>query len=838
MGFPQKSLLYPSFKSLRWGDDYEKKGGFREMNAGRASRVYTEQSIKSWTEKLEIKWESFFSEEELRLGRRFYKENVVRQFEIKPLYATINGKIERESFYAIIEVKDENFDIRISTPKTLMGRALAVSGLYEIEELVADNCDTIKEQASSPLPVVEAVKQVKVETPAKNLCLSFSAVPAGLFFQAYWADENGNQEGIASIDGRKQLHPHEREQLIRLVHLAKESSFVFIKGGAILNEIGHIPLFLERKLDLWKKCFKIECDHSVDFLKGDIKEADIEVAVQENGDQWDVSYELKVNGTTLSSDEKKHLIQKRDGLAILPHVGIVRVSQDKKNTIDEMALPFDRSQQPKYMLFSLFEKRNIRLSLNPEVELWKNQILNLPTFECPRNSLLRPYQNQGIAWMKHLLSHGCGVLLADEMGLGKTLQILALLASEEQHKPNLIVCPASVIPVWQQEITRFYPALQYRVVTTETMQEPKGNVTWLCSYTQLRQHKDRLLQMQFEYAALDEAQFIKNPDTKVAQTCMGIKADRRIAITGTPLENRYMDVWTIFRFLMPGLLGSKQSFAIKSATPEFLPTLTKQITPFILRRAKTDVLPDLPDKTEIDIICPLTDLQRELYQQIAQLAIEKYGENLQKAVQESPIKLFAILTRLRQVCCDPNLLPWVQTDSIQSGKINVLFDRLQECFANGKKVVIFSQFVSLLKNIQKHFTQTFPQVPMFELFGHTLDRRKPVADFQNTKGVAIITVSLKAGGTGITLHAADTVFLLDPWWNPASENQAIDRVHRIGQSKNVFIYRLLTPGTIEEKIQNLKSNKKFLFSQIIGNIKNTSIPANYLLSLSELIKLT
>ncbi len=451
--------------------------------------------------------------------------------------------------------------------------------------------------------------------------------------------------------------------------------------------------------------------------------------------------------------------------------------------------------------------------------------------------------------MAKLRDLGCHGLLADEMGLGKTLQVLTLLKFYPfENKNSLIVCPASVVPVWQSEARRWYPNIQTEVLRSSCDFSSDGSTKpklWIASYTQLRRHKHLLDETQFGYAVLDEAQQIKNPDAKVTQACCAIQAECRLALTGTPIENRLLDLWTLFRFLMPGLLGSRPRFedAVESDDvgfrEAFADRLRQQLTPFILRRQKNLVGKDLPPKVEMDLICPITDLQGQTYKNLLDRGRDELGNDLQVAMQTQSMHFFSLLTRLRQACCDPGLIPDVNADIQQSGKIQILLTRLEEALSGdgARKVVIFSQFLSLLKRLKPLLKRTFPKVALLELSGETKDRAKPVETFQNTKEPAVILVSLRAGGTGITLHAADYVFLLDPWWNPAVEEQAVDRVHRIGQDRRVFVYRMITQGTIEERIQQLKKEKRELFENTLGHLGSAKDLAEHFSDLEELAKL-
>ena len=428
------------------------------------------------------------------------------------------------------------------------------------------------------------------------------------------------------------------------------------------------------------------------------------------------------------------------------------------------------------------------------------------------------------------------------MGLGKTAQVIALLRARPlAGQRHLVVCPASVVPVWREEIARFHPGATVEVLKSghDFTQHPEP-VIWLASFTQLRKHRALLEATEFGYAVLDEGQFIKNPDAKVTQACFTLRARHRLVLTGTPLENRQLDLWSIFRYLLPGLLGSRAAFesALAQDRAKTMDRLRQQLAPFILRRTKNEVATELPPKVEMDLLCPLTEVQRAEYARICTEGLARLGEDIGVALRERSFGFLALLTRLRQVCCDPDLLPWLKVPHTDSGKLQLLVEKLQEIVASGHKVVIFSQFVTLLDRVRHVLDANFPELPRYEITGMTLDRLKPVQQFQTGGGAAVMLVSLKAAGTGITLHAADYVFLLDPWWNPAVEDQAIDRVHRIGQTNTVFVYRMVTAGTIEERIQLLKEEKRQLFHQVVGGHSGDFEWTKHFSSLNSLIQLS
>jgi len=650
----------------------------------------------------------------------------------------------------------------------------------------------------------------------------------------------------------------ERAKLIGLAAYARKAHFHYDQesGVYLLESLAEIPNFLHAVLPAWRRAFAIELDEKAANLMKGTRTIEIEAVAERaaggsgrgdvDGTALNLRWIFRTGERMLTESEVATLLKREGQMVILPNLGIVSLAADRwdsytawQKNLDETA---GGASLPPYLIFSLFNDARLKVTLSPEISAWRERVLTPPAAPPALPPLLRQYQCRGVEWMHHLCDVGCHGLLADEMGLGKTLQVLSLLAVRPcPDRPGLIVCPASVVPVWKGEIEKFFPQL-----ATDTLKSGndfvsrKDPVLWLASYTQLRKHRALLESVQFGYAVLDEGQFIKNPDAKVTQTCFAVKADHRIVLTGTPLENRQLDLWSIFRFLLPGLLGSRASFesALHTDREGTLTRLRAQLAPFLLRRTKKEVAQELPPKVEMDLICPLTDVQRSAYANICTEGLARLGDDVGAAMREKSFGFLALLTRLRQTCCDPDMLPWLNSPLADSGKINLLLEKLAEIVGSGHKVVIFSQFVMLLGRVRTALAQNFPDLPRYELTGMTLDRQKPVQDFQGAPGAAVMLVSLKAAGTGITLHAADYVFLLDPWWNPAVEAQAVDRVHRIGQTNTVFVYRMVTAGTIEERIQALKAAKRDLFDRLVDGIGGDFDLSRHFTSLRSLVQLT
>jgi superfamily II DNA or RNA helicase len=454
----------------------------------------------------------------------------------------------------------------------------------------------------------------------------------------------------------------------------------------------------------------------------------------------------------------------------------------------------------------------------------------------PRNlkAQLRPYQEQGFQWLWFLHEIGSGGVLADDMGLGKTIQTLTLLLAVKaaQDKADgrpfkaLIVAPTSVVTNWLREMDRFAPSLTHalwhgseRMERQDALEEADVVVT---SYALLRRDEELLAKLDLRYAILDEAQNIKNPLSATARAAKRLKSDRRLALSGTPIENRLSEIWSIFDFVSPGLLGPLDKFEERYSRPidngdaKAAARLRAIIHPFILRRTKSEVAKDLPEKIETDQVCELAGEQAALYGAVfKEVRAQVLGEVERVGMARSQIQILAGLTRLRQAACDPRLLGLPRDFTHDdSGKLGALRELVQTCIAGGHRVLVFSQFVSMLTIIRRALEED--RVTYEYLDGATKDRQDRVDRFQRDDGPPVFLISLKAGGSGLNLTAADTVIHFDPWWNPAVEDQATDRAHRIGQTRVVTMYRLIAKGTIEEKILELGEKKRELVGAVLS----------------------
>ena len=566
--------------------------------------------------------------------------------------------------------------------------------------------------------------------------------------------------------------------------------------------------------------------------------------------------------------EPNYLAQRDDHEVVLVHAG---------NLVQQVALPYARIRPVLKTLGELYIREAVidgnRLRL-PRQEAARLNELQAPGIEWqggPRikaiaqqlaqplqqaspapaglNATLRDYQREGLTWLQNLMQLGMSGILADDMGLGKTLQALAHILTEKnarrlQH-PALVILPTSLIANWQDEAARFTPQLNVL-----TLHGPRRHALFaqiaeadivLSTYALLSRDSQQLRAQDWHLVILDEAQTIKNPRSKAAQAARQLRAEQRLCLTGTPVENHLGELWSLFDFLMPGWLGDNQSFTRQYRTPiekhadeQSLAQLNSRLKPFILRRTKQQVASELPEKTEITHYIDLTGAQRDRYETLRLAMDKKVREAMQSAgVAGSHIVVLEALLRLRQACCDLRLLSKEDAllyNSKASAKMQHLMTLLRSFTAAGRRILVFSQFTSMLALIAEELNSA--QIPFVQLTGQTRDRRTPVQQFQ-AEQVPVFLISLKAGGVGLNLTAADTVIHVDPWWNPAAEAQASDRAYRIGQSKPVFIYKLIARGSVEEKIQRLQEHKAALADSILegGSSASASLDRETIASL-------
>ena len=570
----------------------------------------------------------------------------------------------------------------------------------------------------------------------------------------------------------------------------------------------------------------------------------VKLAVTEADIDWfDLRVVLDVSDTTLTQEEIKLLLNAKGAYVRLEGKGWRRLeydlSPDENERLARLGLsPRELSATPQRLhALQLADEAAKKFLPEQQVEQIQRRASEIkarvaPDLPAGVTAQLRPYQLEGFHFLAYLSTNRFGGILADDMGLGKTLQTLAWLlwlrelppaaAAVTPHliPPSLVVCPKSVMDNWHAEAAQFTPGLRVKLWAAgelgalgHRLDEADLHVL---NYSQLRQIGESLAPVRWLAVVLDEGQYIKNPNSQTAQVARALQAQNRLVLTGTPIENRLLDLWSLMTFAMPGVLGSRTHFARQYDTkddPFGRRRLSARVRPFLVRRTKAQVAKDLPDRIEEDLFCEIEGEQQALYRAELKRAQQLLlAIKTQKELSELQFHFLVSLLRLRQICCHPRL---IKADSVApSAKTEALLELLEPLMEEGQKVLVFSQFVELLEILRPVLEQR--NWPVFYLTGQTEDRGELVRKFQSTEGPAIFLISLKAGGFGLNLTAASYVVLFDPWWNPAVENQAIDRTHRIGQVNKVIAYRLLIKDSIEEKIRVLQRQKKALAEDVLG----------------------
>ncbi len=585
-----------------------------------------------------------------------------------------------------------------------------------------------------------------------------------------------------------------------------------------------------------------------------------EASIEEGEGGWfELSLGIEVDGRRLDLAPMLHAVFRRDPRWLDTQL-LDRIPDDMQVVVvleggERIGLPAGRLKPLARTLVDLFDGNGEARALSPldaprvaealgddwevlgrgRLDEWLERIRQMAQprrVPVPRSFKLelRPYQREGLSWLQHLWSHDLAGILADDMGLGKTAQTLAHLLVEKRagrlDKPALVVLPTSLVFNWQREAERYAPDL--RVLSLRGSQRaeaferiPEHDVC-LTTYPLLWRDQEALLAHEFHGLILDEAQTVKNAASQAAQVIRKLKARHRLCLTGTPLENHLGELWSQFDFLLPGFLGDSRDFTSRWRTPIEKQgdglrrqVLARRIAPFILRRRKEEVARDLPPKTIVVRSVELEGRQRDLYETVRASMDKRVREEIErKGLARSQIVILDALLKLRQVCCDPRLLKTTTAARVKErAKLDLLMDMLPELVEEGRKVLVFSQFTGMLELIADELHAA--DIRYVTLTGKTEDRETPIRQFQEGQ-VPVFLISLKAGGVGLNLTAADTVIHYDPWWNPAAENQATDRAHRLGQTRAVFVYKLVVAGSIEEKILALQEKKADLAASILS----------------------
>ena len=569
---------------------------------------------------------------------------------------------------------------------------------------------------------------------------------------------------------------------------------------------------------------------------------------EENEDSFEIFLYGQAGEEIINFDEIYETIQSGEKYSRIRSLGFVEYPAQDIYSIMRAFNSFDvyRNNDNKYIvktyragLINELKNLNVELVLSEEFENFWKQMSSFSTSEDLKlpegvNAEFREYQTKGFGWLWFMYKYGLNGILADDMGLGKTLQALAVIQKAKEQdgpQPTLVICPTTVVFNWESEIQKFAPTLTTLklsgVERKSFFKEIPNYDVVITSYALVRRDIAKLKEYNFRYIILDESQNIKNAMSQTAQAVKKLQSSHKLALSGTPIENKLEELWSVFDFLMPGFLFSVADFNSRYVYPIMErqdkiveKRLKLQIYPFILRRMKRDVAKDLPDKVENIAYCELTDEQKDFYLTVLDSTKEELFKSIeQNGLEKSRMSIFSALLRLRQICCHPRLYDKDNVKNIiKSGKFEKLKVMLEEIVDEGHRILLFSQFVDMLDIIKAWLDKT--GIKYEYLTGKTKDRQGAVERFNTDPTVKIFLISLKAGGTGLNLTGADYVIHYDPWWNPAVEDQATDRAYRIGQTKKVFVYRLITKNTVEEKIQKLKTVKRNLVDSVISVDRN------------------
>ena len=688
-------------------------------------------------------------------------------------------------------------------------------------------------------------------------------VPQELYIKLY-LDYDKNNYIVADIKfvyGDVEFNPLKDTNISVARDVAKENEYldIFVNTGFMLDkENGRLILadeekiynFLSEEIGLYMHKFEVLATDT--FKQREIKKPKIgNIGIKLENDLLKIDLsKIDFNIEEIKSIMQKYKLKKKyhrlkDGSFLeleenetMDFIGSLLENEDisyKQIQEGELEMPISRGMY----LDRLIQNLNTNVEKNDEYKKMVNQISKREIedkIELPKGltSELRQYQITGFKWLKTLDNYKFGGILADDMGLGKTIQLLAVIQSylEEEKNPNpsIVVCPSSLSLNWKNEINKFAPNIKTIVIhgNAEERANQIGNIEKynlvITSYDLLKRDIEeyKAQNYTFKYIIADEAQYIKNNNTQNAKVIKEIKAETRFALTGTPIEISLSELWSIFDFIMPGYLYSYRKFKeiyevpiVKESDEWVLKKLKMLIEPFILRRTKQEVLTELPDKTVSILNNEMQDEQLKIYTSYMANAKREVNEELKEnGFEKSQMKILALLMRLRQICCHPSL--FISNYTGESSKLNQCIEVIKDAVLSGHKILLFSSYSSMLEIIGEELKKE--NIKHFKLTGQTKvgDRLKLVEEFNNSSDIKVFLISLKAGGTGLNLIGADMVIHYDPWWNLSAENQATDRTYRIGQKKNVQVYKLITKDSIEERIYELQEKKAELAKSMLS----------------------
>ncbi|MGO2083472.1 DEAD/DEAH box helicase [Vagococcus sp.] len=743
--------------------------------------------------------------------------------------------ISGHSIYQLTHYQVERYELlqqllkRVSTPKILFTEKMVGQLFsYILPSLESIGVVEVSEELDAELLRVPLKARVYLIKDQEQLAARVDYCYGDYIFSTDEAVTSEQSDKARII--RDQVRELQLETILEHFNFVKRQT-AFYRKFPVGEELYH---FFRDEIPMLEQYAEVTLSDAVSEFFVEDEDYEPKISILDEGSWLDIQFditnidEVEVNEVLVSllKQEEYHQLKSGQLLMLESHQFkeasqvIQQLRQDIKITKGHLTIPKHRSLLVNQAIHEMSDVTTSS-SFDGLVENLRNPDDYEVALPVGLKATLRDYQKTGFKWLKMLSHYHFGGVLADDMGLGKTVQMIAYLLSEKEEgaliKPSLIVAPASLLYNWQIEIKKFAPTLRVAVISgaKEERQNLISSLTeqgvdvLITSYSTARQDEDLYKEHQFHSLVLDEAQMVKNAATKTFQALESIKADHHFALSGTPIENRLDDLWALFRMIMPGFFPPIRKFR-KLPTE----TIAMMIQPFVLRRDKKTVLKDLPDKIETDLYSQLSEEQKTVYLAYLKQMQEQVIAMDDGSFNKNKLSILAGLTRLRQICCHPGLfLPDYKGDS---GKMNQLLDIVANAKSNGRRILLFSQFTGMLSMLEESFDEM--GIETFYLRGSTaIEKRQEMVDRFNRGERDLFLISLKAGGTGLNLTGADTVILYDLWWNPAVEDQATGRAHRMGQTKKVEVFRLMSEGTIEEKMNQLQLNKKELFNQVMDS---------------------
>ncbi|MDR1432844.1 MAG: DEAD/DEAH box helicase [Puniceicoccales bacterium] len=810
---------------------------------------FTNAAIAAWRRRLDkFDMAEYFGRRPCSIAKGVFATRAVKKIVLGERVASINAYFNGETIDFTVQF-DANGNLETSADKRkITAQIITIAALMEIIVLVnsaaADVVGKNRPQWNDKAAVVDEILPGEIADPAdggaqirKCVLVKFSLCGSDVVMRAFLDNSEKKPIFMPSKHSVTVISGSEKKMaLLRLLYYAKKANFEFCSANRDYR-LKNLRLAIDlmcQKFDIWNRLFSVELAPEMLLLRRGIIFPEIRAKVSEpDPSHIAIEWIVETKYGRINQANMQDMLRANGRPVFVGEIGAVALTADQIAVIRPVFFSDPNAKLRKYMLHTLLNQRYIGI----DTSACTTTRIDVGTVQFPLPDFLKNYQREGVYAMRAILDAGCHCLLADEMGLGKTLQVLALICADDEKTHSLVVCPASVVFVWQKEIGKFFPEKTFAVVDKFYNFSDRPDFL-LCSYAQVHKMNRELKKLSFDYAILDEAQYAKNPRSKTMQACCNIDGRCRIAITGTPIENNVMDIWSIFRFLMPGFFCGYKQFQENIACRDFRNDFRGQIATFTIRRTKQSVAIELPKRNELELACPMNHGQKFAYDAVKNNLKSKLL-NFSKIDSKTRMNVLAAITRLRQAACAQFILPEAlrHDNGRESQKIDALMIKLENVAASGKKAIVFSQFLEFLKEIRARIGAVLPETAIYLLTGTTVNREAVVDDFQNAEGGAVILISLRTGGVGITLHAAEYVFLMEPWWNPAVEEQAIARIHRIGQKKITTVYRLISEGSIEERMREIQSSKNKLFNEFIKTgVDNIAMANFYLKNLDSLLE--